>query len=203
MQRVPALVFLLLIVVAVGSTAILAYYGLFYETGRQWNEACWAKRAAEKAKDKAANAAAAKGIELRPDDFGDPQGANAQQDAQWRLCELMSRRAIYQAGFIFAGNPEVDRNASTVVQSCPSSWTQVPMAGTYWLTLDLIADQGGTHTLDAFIPAETTIQRAWIKQWPECAAERIRLGYPMIVEKKRGEFDWAEPCIPCEAARKK
>jgi hypothetical protein len=170
-----------LVLIAVAVAGALAYYGAFYDTGRQWYEACWAK--------KAATASFA----------SEPKASDPYMDARWTRCDSTNERAIYEIGFIFAGSPDAatDDDARRLLKACPSSWT-MPMAGIYMETLTLIGQQGGISFVDSFTPADWMIQRVWRKNWPNCAFERQRQNYPILVEKQPGSFDWQTPCIPCQ-----
>jgi hypothetical protein len=173
----------LLIVAGVG---FLLYSGTIYTTGRQWFEKCYELKA-----------------EQEKAGWSEPKTADPYKAAFWKRCELYSQRGIFSAGFILAGNPEIDAGARALGKSCPSSWSDIPMAGTYYLTLDLIGEQGGPKLLDSFTPAETMISRVYEARWPSCKSARISVGFPKLIETREGVFDWETPCKRCQTDKQK
>jgi hypothetical protein len=165
-----------LALLAVAALAALAYFGAFYDTGRLYYEACWAKKEAEAVSPSGAKAA-------------DPYTA-----ARWERCETTTERALYKMGFIFADYGGV----GALGKACPSRWYEVPINGAYYLTVEFVGEQGGVSLLDNFLPAEKMIQRVWLSHWPSCNAERQRESYPKLIETSPGQFDWDAPCIPCK-----
>lgn len=161
--------------------AALAYSGVFYDTGQQYYEACWAKKAATKTF------------------VEEPQASNPSQSIMWKKCEIETERAVYRAGLIFASHAEEDAEMLALEKACPSSWSDLPMAGAYYLTIDLVEQRGGPQLVDRFIPARLMIQRVWKARWPRCDTERRRQRYPKIVEDAAGNFQWAKPCPKCGA----
>jgi hypothetical protein len=140
-----------------------------YVTGQRYFEACWAKKAATKS-------------------FDEPKASSPAQSVMWKNCEMETERAVYSAGIIFDALPKY----------CPSSWSDIPMGGAYLMTIDLVEEQGGPRFVDHFLPARVMIQRVWTARWPRCDAERRRQGYPKIVEKTPGNFQWEQPCPKCQ-----
>jgi hypothetical protein len=162
----------------------LAYNGTFYTTGRQWYENCYELK-----------------VEQEKAGLSEPKTTDPYKAAFWKRCELYSRRGIFNAGFVLAGNPERDAGARSLGTSCPSGWSDIPIAGTYYLTVNLLQEQGGPSLLDKFSMAEAMISRVYKTRWPNCASGRIRLGFPKIVEAREGVFDWETPCKRCETDR--
>ena len=117
--------------------------------------------------------------------------------SQWKRCELYSQGGIYNAGFVLTGTPK-DTEDYALEKVCPSKWGQIPIGGTYYLTLNLLQDQGGPSFLDKFLMAEDMISRTYEAKWPNCSVERIRQGYPKIIETQEGVFDWETPCQRCK-----
>jgi len=170
-----------LIVVGIAIVAGLAYSGTFYATGKQWYEGCYEyKVEGEKA-----------GI------LSEAKTSNPYKAILWKNCEPTSRRGIFKAGHLLAGNPGYDRGAVALGDTCPSSWTDVPLDGTYILTLRLLQEQGGPSFFDRFLPAEEMVGRVYNKRWPYCTSKRESLGFPRIVETTPGNFDWETPCKRC------
>jgi hypothetical protein len=170
-------------VVLLGSVArVLAYSGFFYVTVSQWCDACYEKKFQHSK-------------QLSPGD--EPTTPDSRKAIIWGQCERLSNLGIYNAGLIFGGNPDYDAGAKALGKSCPSSWLEVPLAGSYFLTVNMVRDQGGPSILDRFLPAESMIGRVYQARWPTCVAERIRLGFPKIVEVHPGLFDWQTPCARC------
>ena len=170
-----------LALVGIVAAATAGYLGAFGQSGSDYFQACWERRVAQtKAK------------------FGDVQAQTPQQAIAWAGCERISKKAIYDAGFIFAGGKNRDVEDEKIAAVCPSSWSDVPMGGTYMLTVKLIEDRGGPKFWDKFLPADFMIKRVWEERWPKCAAERERQQYPKIVEQQSGAFEWSRPCARCE-----
>lgn len=167
------------LLLAIGG-AVMAYTGVFYTTGKQWYESCYELK-----------------IEQEKVGWSEPKTTDAYKAAFWSTCESSSRRGIYAAGLLFSGNPEKDKGALELGSACPSSWRDVPMAGTYFLTIDLVKLKGGPSLLEKFLPAENMISNAYTSRWPKCASERERLGFPKIIEVSPNVFEWAMPCKRC------
>ena len=167
------------VVLAIGGAA-LAYTGTLYTTGKQWYEGCYELK-----------------VEQEKVGWSEPKTTDAYKAAFWSTCESSSRRGIFAAGLLFSGNPEKDKGVADLGSSCPSSWRDVPMAGTYFLTIDLVKSKGGPSLVEKFLPAETMIGNAYAKRWPMCATERARLGFPKIIEVSPDAYGWATPCKRC------
>ena len=170
-----------MIFVGAAIMAVLAYSGTFSSTGKQWYEGCYEYQVAE---EKAGLAS-------------EPQASDPYKAVFWKNCEPTSERGIFKAGFVLAGNPDRDRGSVALGDACPSSWTDVPLGGTHILTLRLLQEQGGPTFTDWFLPADEMIERVYKKRWPYCALKRESLGFPRIVEKTPGNFDWETPCKRC------
>lgn len=158
--------------------AALAYNGIFYQTGKQWYDTCWS---AKHSKD-------------------GPKSAD--EAAAWGKCEYVARKALFDKGFIFSGNPDnaVTPALKEVVESCPSNYSDIPLSGVDTLAIDLIEQQGGASFWDKFLPANNLINHVFLAKWPNCPVTRSKWGFPKIVEKN-GSFDWESECKPCEAER--
>jgi hypothetical protein len=146
--------------------AYVASSGWFYSTGRQWYEQCYARSVAE------------------GDSFVAPVTKDPYQAVAWANCEDDARRAVFGTGFVFVGQiSDVSTPAEhSLAEVCPSSWTDVPVGGVYLLALRTMQDSRRPNLLDRFLPASRTIAEAFSKRWPKCAGERLRLGFPRIVE---------------------
>lgn len=167
--------FLTLVVLGVIAFFVLRT-GVLYQTGSQWFTACWqAQHATEPAKT--------------------PEEAIARNS-----CGHTAEAALYDAGYIFAGNPEYAKTPElhAVQQACPNAYSEVPLMGIQILLVDDLEAHGGTDLLDSVLPAGTTIKRVLKKRWPNCAAVREAAGFPKVIEKNGG-FHFADDCKPCEA----
>jgi hypothetical protein len=171
----------LLIAPAIIGAAACAYFGVFYPTGQQWYEACWAKQKASK-------------------DFAIPDAPDSKTAILWENCEPISKRAFFTNGIMFAPLPKSnnDNRGMRLQEACPSLWRDLPMGGTYMLSVRVMQQSGGPNLLDRFLPAEQTIAKFLKTKWPHCSATRIAQGYPEIVETKPGEFGWQAPCTVCD-----
>jgi len=170
-----------LAVVAGIAGAILAYNSLFYTTGTEWYEACWAKKQAHTS-------------------FAtEPVAPDADTDIDWKNCERIAQKAFYDQGMVFSGLPKdsSDQRGIAMKNACPNTWSDIPLAGFYMKAVDVVQAYGGPSFLDRFLPADILLGRAFDKQWPTCASVRASQGYPMIKEVAPGKFDWAEKCIVC------
>ena len=160
---------------AKADTESMPNVGTPYPIGRQYYEACWRKLHSSEAH------------------AGEPY-----EDLLWANCNSVIKRAMFEAGMLFAGEPENgdDVEAIELKRVCPDFW----QAGALLKhTLDRIQTSGGPSTWDKLTPAEWMVGRAVKELWPKCEAERLKQGYPKIVEIKPGEFDCGEKCTPCEA----
>lgn len=159
--------------------AVASYNGIFGQTGSDYFRSCWEKRAAA--------------INTRLDE---PRAASPEQAIAWARCEITTRRAIYDRGIVFAGTPQ-DAIDQAIDRACPSGLRDLPLGGSYMLTVKLAEENGGPKFLDRFMPAEHMIGRLWTERWPACSAEREKHGYPKIVERGNS-FGWAWNCPRCK-----
>ncbi|MCG3774902.1 MAG: hypothetical protein JW395_1727 [Nitrospira sp.] len=167
--------------VALVGAALASYHGAFGPTGADYFQSCWERQAEERTM---------KGL------FERPEPKSPQQAISWAGCEPISRRAIYRKGIILVGNPR-DADDIALERVCPSAYRQVPIGGTYMLTLELLEMSGGPRFYDRVLPAEFMIGRVWEDKWPACSKAREGQGYPRIVEKSAGVFDWERRCARC------
>jgi hypothetical protein len=154
--------------------------GWVYQTGQQWFDSCWAS------------------VNSQTHTPTSPDEAVA-----WGKCEPEARKALFEGGYIFAGNPQ---NAATpqlkaVAAACPSNYTDIPLGGLHMLAIQMLQDTGGPTWYDRFLPPDRMILRTFNKRWPQCSATRASNGFPLIVEKN-GDWDFASHCVPCEAEKK-
>jgi hypothetical protein len=161
------------------TAAIAGWYlvqtATFYPTGTAYYEACWDKR-------------------TRTDAGGEAHASDPYRDIIWSNCEAIARRAMFDAGMIFAGEPESDQDTSALKlkAACPR------VLSTLYLTvLDELQASSGPTLADRVTPAEWMAGRVLQGRWPKCDLERRQQGYPKIIEVKAGEFDWGQPCTPC------
>jgi hypothetical protein len=166
-----------LLIVAV-AIAALCYSGVFYETGAQFYEACWQK-------------SHAKGAEP-----GSPE-----QAARWASCESTADRALFGAGFIFAGNPTnaVTPQLKAVGAACPNAYNQIPVGGAWILAVEYIQNDGGASFADRFSSAGATVLRVFGSRWPSCATTAAANGFPRLVNRGTDGWVYETPCIPCKA----
>lgn len=165
------------VIVIAAAVAWGASKGWFYQTGQEWFDTCWAS-------------------------INTKAPTTAAEATAWAQCEPQTKKALFDAGYVFGGNPE---HASTpelkaLEASCPSNWTDIPLSGVHVLAIDLLQKDGGPQWLDKFLPPGRMIVRTFDKRWPNCNTVRASNGFPKIVQKGDG-FDWAAPCQPCEAEK--
>ncbi len=170
-----------LFVVAAIVCGYLAFNGTFYTTGTQYYEACWEKLS-------------------KTEGLAEPKPSNPYQAVMWGNCEMITQRAVYSEGIVFAVMPkdQTGVEAANLNKVCPNTWTDVPMGGLYILFIQQIQSTGGPQILDKFMPAGVIIGRIAKQRWPLCSAARQQQGYPKIVEKGPGEFGWERPCLKCK-----
>jgi hypothetical protein len=159
--------------------ASLAYSGRLYVTGTQYYEACWEK--------------VAKAVADSP-----------YKEILWEQCEPMTKRGIFAMGMMIVpriSESKVDDDARRLSTACPSELSDIPAGGAHVLAVKLITAMGGTTWRDNFGPGEWTAGRAFKAQWPRCAAERQKQGYPKIIERAPGKFGFEAPCAPCKKYR--
>lgn len=160
--------------------AIASYSGLFGPTGADYFKACWEKKAAQ--------------IKAG---WNDVRPSTSDQAIAWAQCEPESVRAISSSGIIAAGQ-ENDNIGDSLRRACPSGVSDIPMGGAYMLTVKLVEDTVGPTFLDRILPAHFMISRVWSDKWPNCSKVREQTGYPKIMEKSPGNFDWAWKCPRCK-----
>ncbi len=173
--------FAILAFVGVVAAAVAGYSGLFGQTGADYFQSCW-ELSAETGK---------KGF------AGKVEPKSPQQAIDWAQCEPISQRGVYRTGIIFVGNA-THADEIALEKECPSSYKQVPIGGSYMLTISLLEAAGGPKFYDRFLPAEIMVGRVWKDKWPTCSTARERQGYPRIVEKSPGVFGWERPCARCK-----
>jgi hypothetical protein len=172
-----ALGFLVLIVGA-GYWLYTGYEASGGMTERTYYEACWEMIAKTKG-------------------FEEPTPSTPYQAGQWKQCGRVALRAMYENGFMFAGR-EAGADSDRLRRACPDMWSEVPMAGPYYLYVKDMEAEGGVSGLEAILPASVSNGRWARKRWPQCDAERKRQGYPKIIEKSDGAFAWEKPCPKCK-----
>ncbi|MEH2480165.1 hypothetical protein V1282_003522 [Nitrobacteraceae bacterium AZCC 2146] len=116
---------------------------------------------------------------------------------QWKQCEPVARRALFGSGLIFSGQ-ETGEEFDRLRDSCPNSFSEIPMGGLFYLYVKDVEDEGGVNRLFGMLPAKWSVGSWAAKRWPKCNAERERQGYPKIVETKDGTFSWEKPCPKCK-----
>ncbi|MFM0513622.1 hypothetical protein [Paraburkholderia sp. RL17-373-BIF-A] len=96
---------LVVIVLAIAVWGLNA--GWFYQTGQQWFDTCW------------------QSINSK-----NPPATSAESTA-WEQCGPRIQKALYDAGYVFGGNPEyaVTPELKAVDAACPNSFTEIPMSG--------------------------------------------------------------------------
>lgn len=159
--------------------AWVVHAGVFFQTGHQWFEACWAAQNAHRS------------------------AQSPEEAIAWAQCGPVAQRALYDAGYVFPGNPEyaVTPALKALANACPSSYTTIPLSGVQLLAVEFIQQDGGPTLIDRFTPPDAMILRAFDKRWPNCRSVRIANGFPPIVMRK-GEWGFETPCKPCEAEQK-
>ena len=170
-------VFGFLLVVAALSAA-LAYFGVFYQTGSQWFQSCWTAQHSNRAP------------------------TSPEESISWAQCGEVTQRALFDAGFIFAGNPTyaVTPELKAIVEACPSNYSDIPLSGSQVLAVDFIEKSGGPELLDKFTPPDQMIVRAFKSRWPNCQAVRLANNIPKLI-KQGSDWVFEAPCKPCEAEK--
>lgn len=111
--------------------AIVAWFvfDAFSPTGSDYFKACWRKLQAD--------VHAGLGKEGAP--------PSPEEAISWSLCEKITDRAIFEAGFVIAGSPrdENDVDAILLQSACPSALSDIPLGGPYMMTVALIEKDGG------------------------------------------------------------
>jgi len=152
-----------LVVIAAAVVGYLCYAGTFYVTGKQWFEACYERSIQKEAREFATK---------------EPVSPDPYKQLLWANCETLSGREMFDAGLLFAGGArdDSDDDGRRLLQVCPSTWSDLPMGGTYFLSLKLLQASGGPNWLDRFLPADAMIGRVYTAKWPRCNSERARQG---------------------------
>ena len=150
--------------------------GILFQTGYQWHQACWLAQ-----------------------NSGNRSPQTAEEATAWAQCAPVARRALFEAGYLFSGNPEyaVTPALKALTQACPSSYSEIPVGGVHLLVVKMLQNAGGPNLLDRFMPVDSMIVRTFNSRWPDCNLERTRNGFPRIVMKNR-EWGWETPCKTCE-----
>ena len=173
------LVAVVAVVAVVAAIAWMTHAGIFYQTGTQWFQACWAQRNANR-----------------------PPGTLDEKLA-WAKCEPMPQRVAYTAGYEFPdAAPAVTAELEAVKNACPRRYLGFQFRN---FVIDIIERDEGTTVFDGFIPAETMVLNKLSSKWPNCPSVARASGFPMIVWHQDG---WHRdyPCEPCkveEIARQK
>jgi hypothetical protein len=113
-------------------------------TGKAYYETCWELRNKTKG-------------------FSEPTPSTPYQAGQWKQCEPVAQRAIYNSGLMFAGT-EDGEEAERLRRACPDKWSEVPMSGVFYLYVN----EGGVSGIFSFLPAAWSISHWATKRWPRC-----------------------------------
>ena len=152
--------------------AWVAQTGMIYQTGQQWYETCWTSIHAKR------------------------EANTAQEAKAWRQCSPLAEESVFNAGYIFAGQPPITAPSKALADACPGSWSDLPLGGIHVLVVRLIEEQGGPTLIEGFQPAEQLIVRAFKTKWPKCPKARHDNGFPKLVRLgERWHFDGR--CRPC------
>lgn len=164
-----------LILALIAATGWLIQAGVLYQTGQQWFEACWTQAKAKRSP-------------------STPQEAIA-----WGQCEPIAERSVYQAGYLFSADASmaVTPQAKALANSCPSSYSDMPIAGINLFVVLQLERDGGPTWSDRFLPPNQMIVRVFESRWPDCPNVRKAEGYPMLIQHADG-WRWEKPCMPCE-----
>jgi hypothetical protein len=135
--------------------------------------------------------------------FNEPKPSNPYQAAQWKNCETVVRRGIFEQGIIFVGAESGD-DFDRLRKSCPDSWSETSSTrmsvpgGAFFVYIEDTEAAGGLSGLNGLLPAIWSVKSWAKKRWPNCSSERQRQGYPKIVEKAPDVYDWEKPCPKCK-----
>src|ERR1700730_16194194 len=119
----------------------------FYQTGQQWFDTCWAKT------------------------NSDGRTPSTPEEAiSSSQCEESSKRALFNAGYTFSGNPEyaVTPELKMIIAACTSNYSDVPIGGIDFVAVSLVQSAGGPQLADRFMPPDKMILRAFNSKWPNC-----------------------------------
>jgi len=147
-------------------------------TGKAYYETCWE-------------------LKTKTKGIAEPTPSTPYQAGQWKQCEPVARRAVFASGLIFAGR-ETGEDYDRLRGACPDSYSEVPMAGIFYLYVNDTEAAGGVSGIDGALPATWSLSHWAAKRWPRCSAERENQGYPKVIEKNDGTFAWEKPCSKCK-----
>jgi hypothetical protein len=155
---------------------LAAYFGAFGQTGADYFRACWKKNVAAR----------------NLPDGQDPMARDADEAIAWADCDYATNKAIFARGIVFVAR-WAEQNEPALYAACPDASREVPGPGNYFITIKLVVDAGGLQLIDRFLPADYMIGRVWTERWPQCAAVRQRVGFPMVVETSDHHFTLERP----------
>jgi hypothetical protein len=166
-------------VIIAGAVVWFLQSGIPYQTGQQWFYSCWASQHSRH------------------------PPINSNEAKAWARCTYVAKKALFDAGFVFSGNPKyaVTPSLKAIHNACPSNYSDIPIGGVDILAVSLIQQTAGDTFIDRFIPPDSMIVRAFKSKWPNCPSVRLTAGFPKIVEKN-GEWVYETRCVPCEAEKK-
>jgi hypothetical protein len=159
--------------------AFLCWTGVVYQTGANWYSTCWQKAHQNR------------------------QPASPEEAASWATCSAASDEAFFEAGFIYAGNPQyaVSPQLKAIQAACPNAWNEIPLDGPYPVIVEMIQNKGGPSLADRLLPARFVIEGAFRSKWPNCPTARVVNGFPRMTKEGNG-WAWERPCVPCEPEQK-
>jgi hypothetical protein len=146
-------------------------------TGKTYYEVCWE-------------------LKNKTKGFTEPAPSTPYQAGQWKQCEPVAKRAMFASGMLYAGQ-EAGDEPDRLRRACPDQFSEVPMAGLFYLYIKDTENEGGVSGIDGLLPANWSLSHWAAKRWPRCSAERELQGYPKIIEKGDGTFVWEKPCPKC------
>jgi hypothetical protein len=150
--RGSALLVVILLFIGIGAGAA-AYHGMFYVTGSQFYEACWQRRAKEKA-----------------EPLKEAEADNPSQAVLWASCTPIMAESMDNAGFVIASSaPQAPEDAKVLASVCPDRM-KMPVVPNYWfvVAVEAIEKNGGPSLIDRVAPAGWLIERAMKARWPRC-----------------------------------
>lgn len=143
-----------ILLLAAGAGAA-AYNGVFYVTGSQFYEACWERRAKEKA----------------VGGFNEAQADNPSQAVLWASCTPIVAETMDKAGYVLGSSAaNAPEDAKALAGSCPDRQTEIPLVLSYLyiVVVDAIEKTGGPSLIDHVAPAGWLVERALKARWPRC-----------------------------------
>jgi hypothetical protein len=147
-----------------------AYHGSLYITGTQFYEACWDKRAKQKADRSKA----------------EPDTADPYQAVIWAKCNEIAAEAMDSEGMTLGSSADgAPAERKMLAPACPDRHTEIPLYLGYFyhVVLDAIQNSGGPRLLDKVAPAEWLARRALKARWPRCGDEVRRLLAEGVLKK--------------------